>query len=237
VFAHPITVNPWRSARPIRAFGAGVTAGVMALTLLLTGVQGATAQTSDPSVAQLQSEVDAINSKYFSALAEYTAADVAVKDNETVVTGLKAKAARAKALARERALLAYKSSGAGLAAIVAGSDTLDAAKRAHLIDQVNQRDRSAYKSFRATAKELKAKQAALRDARARQEQSLADLKQQASALDAKLPPPRPRPPPSRRSPRPFPRRTTAAPPAPAPTTTTPSSRAFGHGRAAATTAR
>jgi hypothetical protein len=186
VFAHPITVNPWRSARPIRAFGAGVTAGVMALTLLLTGVQGATAQTSDPSVAQLQSEVDAINSKYFSALAEYTAADVAVKDNETVVTGLKAKAARAKALARERALLAYKSSGAGLAAIVAGSDTLDAAKRAHLIDQVNQRDRSAYKSFRATAKELKAKQAALRDARARQEQSLADLKQQASALDAKL---------------------------------------------------
>ncbi len=123
MFAHPITVHPWRNARPIRAFGAGVAAGAMALTLLLTGVPGATAQTSDPSVSQLQADVDAVNSKYFSALAEYTAADVAVKDNETVVADLKAKAARAKALARERALLAYKSSGAGLAAIVAGSDT------------------------------------------------------------------------------------------------------------------
>jgi septal ring factor EnvC (AmiA/AmiB activator) len=154
--------------------------------MLATSVPGAAAQTPDPSVAQLQAEVDAVNGKYFSALAEFTSADVAMKDNEATVADLKVKAARAKALARERALLAYKSSGAGLAAIVAGNDTLDAAKRAHLIDRVNQRDRSAYKSFRVTARELKAKQAALRDARAHQEQSLADLKQQASALDAKL---------------------------------------------------
>ena len=186
MLARPNTENPWRSARPTRVFGAGLAACVLTLAVIATGLSTATAQTTDPSVAQLQAEVEAINSRYFSALAEFTAADVAVKDNEATVADLKVKAARAKALARERALLAYKSSGAGLAAIVAGNDTLDAAKRAHLIDQVNQRDRSAYKSFRITAKELKAKQAALRDARTHQEQSLADLKQQASALDAKL---------------------------------------------------
>jgi hypothetical protein len=186
VLARFITVMPWRRARRARAFAAVAAAGMMAIALLAAGIPGAAAQTTDPSVAQVQAEVDTINSKYFGALAEFTAADIAVRDNEAAVADLRARAAPAKAVARERALLAYKSSGAGLAAIVAGHDTLDAAKRVHLIDEVNKRDHSAYKSFRSTAKDLKAKQAALRDARTRQEQSLAAVKAQAAALDAKL---------------------------------------------------
>jgi peptidoglycan hydrolase CwlO-like protein len=184
VLARLVTTTPRRRAVRSAAF-----ATCLAAALLLTvATPGATAQTtgSPASVTQLQAEVDASNAKYFSALAEFSAADVAVRDNEVAVAGLKARAARAKDLARQRALLAYKSSGAGLAAIVDGNSTLDAATRAHLIDRVNARDRSAYKSFRSTAKDLKAKQAALRDARDRQEQSLADLKTQATALDAKL---------------------------------------------------
>ena len=60
-------------------------------------------------------------------LAEFSVAHVAVRDNEVAVAGLKARAAWAKDLARQRALLAYKSSGAGLAAIVDGNSTFDAA--------------------------------------------------------------------------------------------------------------
>jgi hypothetical protein len=100
VLTRPVTVNPWRNARRTRALGAGLAGCILALAMLATSVPGAAAQTPDPSVAQLQAEVDAVNGKYFSALAEFTSADVAMKDNEATVADLKVKAARAKALAR-----------------------------------------------------------------------------------------------------------------------------------------
>jgi septal ring factor EnvC (AmiA/AmiB activator) len=182
LLAGPVFATWLRRARRTRALAACVAVGLV----LGFSAPAAVSQTADPSTAQLRSEVDAINTRYFATLADFTAADAAVRDNEAVVAELRARAARAKAQARARALLAYKSSGAGLAAVVEGTDTLDAAKRAHLIDRVNARDRSVYKSLRVTVRELKAKQQALRDARERQEQSLSDLQAQGRALDAKL---------------------------------------------------
>lgn len=144
------------------------------------------ASASVPSAADLRAEADRLGALYFSTLAAFAQADAAVRDNETAVADLKAKAAAARATARERALFAYKSSGSGLSAVITGDTTASAARRVQLIDRVNARDNSAFKSFRATARQLRAKQQSLRDARQAQEQSLADLKAQGAALDAKL---------------------------------------------------
>ncbi|MFN8027768.1 MAG: transglycosylase family protein [Acidimicrobiia bacterium] len=171
--------------RPSRA----VAAALVTLALLLGVAAPATAQTSSPaspSAAELRAEADKLSSEYFATLASFASADAAVRDNEAEVADLKAKAAAAKAAARDRALLAYKSSGSGLSAVISGDTTADAARRVKLVDTVNARDRASYKSYRATAKQLRAKQQALRDARKAQEQALADLKAQGAALDAKL---------------------------------------------------
>lgn len=176
---------PVAGARPSRV----VAAALVTLGLLLGLTAPAAAQTAapaSPTAAELRAQADRIGSQYFATLASFAQADAAVRDNETEVADLRGKAAVAKAAARERALLAYKSSGSGLSAVIAGDTTAEAARRVKLVDTVNARDRSAYKSFRATARALKAKQQALRDARKAQEQALADLKAQGTALDAKL---------------------------------------------------
>jgi hypothetical protein len=163
-----------------------VAAALVTIGLILGLSAPAIAQTSAPSVAELRAEAERQSSLYFATLASFAQADAAVRDNEAEVADLKAKAAAAKDAARQRALLAYKSSGSGLSAVMSGDTTADAARRVKLVDTVNAHDRSAYKSFRVAAKELKAKQQVLRDARKAQEQTLADLKAQGAALDAKL---------------------------------------------------
>jgi len=178
--------------RPSRVFAAAlVTVGLLVALAApgaaqTTGASGGASAAAPTSAADLRAEADRLSSEYFATLAAFAQADAAVRDNEAAVADLKAKAARAKAAARDRALLAYKSSGSGLSAIISGADTADTVHRVHLIDTVNARDRSAYKSFRVSARQLRAKQQALRDARQSQEQSLADLKAQGAALDAKL---------------------------------------------------
>ena len=177
--------------RPSRVIAAAfVTMGLL-FGLAIPAAAPAVAQTSDasasaPSAADLRAEADRLSAEYFATLASFAQADAAVRDNEAAVADLKAKAAAARATARDRALFAYKSSGSGLSAIISGDTTASAARRVQLIDRVNARDNSAFKSFRAAAKQLRAKQQALRDARQTQEQALADLKAQGAALDAKL---------------------------------------------------
>jgi hypothetical protein len=168
-----------------------VAAALVTMGLLFGLATPGAAQTSGasasvPSAADLRAEADRLSAEYFSTLASFAQADAAVRDNEAAVADLKAKAATTKAAARERALFAYKSSGSGLSAVISGDTTAAAARRVQLIDRVNARDNSAFKSFRATARQLRAKQQALRDARQAQEQSLTDLKAQGAALDAKL---------------------------------------------------
>jgi len=177
--------------RPSRVVAAAVvTMGLLfGLAVPLAGpgaAQTSGASASAPSAADLRAEADRLGAEYFSTLASFAQADAAVRDNEAAVADLRAKAARAKATARERALFAYKSSGSGLSAVISGDTTASAARRVQLIDRVNARDNTAFKSFRATAKQLRAKQQALRDTRQAQEQALADLKTQGAALDAKL---------------------------------------------------
>lgn len=177
--------------RPSRVIATALVTTGLLFGLAIPVAAPAAAQTSGasasaPSAADLRAEADRLSAQYFSTLASFAQADAAVRDNETAVTDLKVKAAKARATARARALFAYKSSGSGLSAVISGDTTSSAARRAELIDRVNAHDNSAFKSLRNAAKQLRAKQQALRDARQTQEQALADLKAQGAALDAKL---------------------------------------------------
>jgi len=164
------------------------------LVVMLTAVAGllapiAHAQTAAPAndnAATLRAEADALSNKYFAALDRVQSLDADIARNEQSVDAMLERAKEARADARARALLAYTSSGVQLATLVDGDDTLDAARRAHLIDRVNERDQDVYTKLHAATRALHRQQRVLRETRQAQADALAQLKDQGAAIDAKL---------------------------------------------------
>jgi hypothetical protein len=150
----------------------------------------ANAQTSTPatsdSAATLRAQADAASGRYFAALDRVQALDADIARNQQVVDTMVGRAKKARADARARALVAYTSSGSQLSTLVDSSDTLDTARRAHLIDRVNQRDETVYTKLRAATRELHKQQHVLRDTRAAQADALGQLRDEGAAIDAKL---------------------------------------------------
>jgi hypothetical protein len=148
------------------------------------------AQTTTPvagdSASTLRAEADAASGRYFAALDRVQALDSDIARNQQVVEAMLARAKEARANARARALIAYTSSGTQLSTLVDGSDTIDTARRAQLIDSVNQRDETVYAKLRAATDALHKQQRVLRDTRAAQEDALAQLRDEGAAIDAKL---------------------------------------------------
>jgi Transglycosylase-like domain len=148
------------------------------------------AQTTTPAAGDnattLRAEADAASGRYFAALDRVQALDSDIARNQQVVEAMLARAKKARADARERALIAYTSSGTQLSTLVDGSDTIDTARRAQLIDSVNQRDETVYAKLRDATRALHKQQRVLRETRAAQADALAQLRDQGAAIDAKL---------------------------------------------------
>jgi hypothetical protein len=170
-----------------RALSIGVLVVLVTAAAVLLA-PAANAQTAAPadSAAALRAEADALSNRYFAALDRVQALDADIARNEQMVDGLLAQAKQARANARARALLAYTSSNTQLATLVDGQDTLDAARRAQLIDRVNQHDEDVYAKLHEATRALHKQQRVLRDTRQAQEDALAALKDQGAAIDAKL---------------------------------------------------
>ena len=98
----------------------------------------------------------------------------------------RARAKQARAAARARAQVAYTSSGTQLAALVDSADTLDTARRAHLIDRVNAHDQDVYEELQKATRALHKQQRELRATRQAQDDALDELKAQGATIDAKL---------------------------------------------------
>src|SRR5262245_38978942 len=129
-----------------RALKAGVllVLGIAATALL---APAARAQSATAGSSALRAEADALSSRYFAALGRVQSLDDDIARSERLVDDLLARAKQKRAAARERALLAYTSSGTKLATLVDGNDSLDAARRAHLIDRVNAHDEDVYNAL------------------------------------------------------------------------------------------
>ncbi|MDQ1431738.1 MAG: resuscitation-promoting factor RpfB [Actinomycetota bacterium] len=147
----------------------------------------AAAQTgSDTGAAALRSEADTLSSRYFSALERVQSLDADIARNEQEVADLSARAKQARDNARARALVAYTNSGTQLGALIDGADSLDTARRAHLIDHVNAHDQAVYTKLAAATRDLHKQQRILRDTRQAQASALSELRDQGAAIDAKL---------------------------------------------------
>jgi predicted nucleic acid-binding Zn-ribbon protein len=161
---------------------------ITAIAVLLAPL--AHAQTSAPaasdSASTLRAEADAASGRYFAALDRVQALDADIARNQQLVDAMLGRAKQARANARARALIAYTSSGTQLSTLIDGSDTIDTARRAHLIDRVNQRDETVYAELHAATAALHKQQRALRETRAAQTDALAQLRDQGAAIDAKL---------------------------------------------------
>ena len=142
--------------------------------------------TAGESVASLRSEADALASRYFAALTRAQELDDEAERTAAEVDDLEARAERARAAARDRALLAYRQSGSRLGAVMEGEDLLDSARRARLIDQVNERDHATYDRLREVSKELRDRRQQLESVRAEQSAGLDELRAQGAAIDARL---------------------------------------------------
>lgn len=164
---------------------------VVALASGLAGTVGASpsaaAQGSpEPSVDALRAQADAIAERYFAALTQANELDAEVEAAQAEVAELEQRAERARETARAHAVIAYRQSGSRLSAVIDGADALDAARRARLIDHVNERDRDVFDELTEASRQLQGRRHELEAARTAQEATLADLRQRGEAVDAKL---------------------------------------------------
>ncbi len=169
----------------------GSRALVAGVLLVLCATAGAAfapvafAQTANNS-SDLRAQADALSSKYFAALARVKSLDDDIARSQQTVDEYLARAQAARAAARARALHAYTSSGTQLATLVDGNDTLDTARRAHLIDRVNAHDQDVYEQLHKATRALHQQQRELRATRQAQNDAVDELKAQGAAIDAKL---------------------------------------------------
>jgi peptidoglycan hydrolase CwlO-like protein len=145
----------------------------------------ANAQTTS-NASDLRAQADALSSKYFAALERVKSLDDDIARSQETVDAYLARARQARAAARARALVAYTSSGTQLATFVDGQDSLDAARRAHLIDRVNAHDQNVYDRLHKATRALRKQQRELRATRQAQNDALDDLKAQGAVIDSKL---------------------------------------------------
>jgi hypothetical protein len=144
------------------------------------------AQSTTSSASELRAQADALSSKYFTALERVNSLDDDIAHSEQLVDEFTARAKLARDAARARALVAYTTSGTQLATLVDGDDTLETARRAHLIDRVNAHDQDVYAKLQKATRALHKQQRELRAVRQAQADALGDLKEQSAAIDAKL---------------------------------------------------
>jgi len=169
----------------------GSRALVLGVLVVLCTVLGTTfapfahAQTTN-NASDLRAQADALSSKYFDSLERVSSLDDDITRSEELRDAMLVRAKAARAAARARAAVAYTSSGTQLATLVDGNDTLDTARRAHLIDRVNAHDQDVFEKLHQATRALHKQQRALRATRQAQADALDELKSQGAAIDAKL---------------------------------------------------
>jgi hypothetical protein len=157
---------------------------VTAVASPLASATAAHAQATDTSA--LRAEADALANRYFDTLTRVQALDDELARDQQQVDDMTARARQARESARARALIAYTSAGTHFATLVDGADTLDTARRAHLIDRVNARDQEVFDELTRATRALSKQQRELAATRSAQADAMTQLKAQGAAVDAKL---------------------------------------------------
>ncbi len=143
------------------------------------------AQSTQDQLAETRKAIDATAQRWFDAHGEAASLDTRIAALEESITGMEARVASARTVARARALLMYK--GASLEyASVFGTTVIESARRAELIDHANAPNVSAIEELTASLKDLHSQHSDLVDSRARLDKVLQVVASQRDALDAQL---------------------------------------------------
>jgi peptidoglycan hydrolase CwlO-like protein len=163
-----------------------VLATVVATAFVVAPLASAAETAPAGSAAELRAQADELANRYFDALSRFQSLDGEITRNQQLVAALSARAKEARAAVRARALVAYKTSGTQLSVLISGESSLDASRRAELIDRVNASDEKVYGRLRAATHDLHHQQQLLEANRKAQADTLAQLRDQGAAIDAKL---------------------------------------------------
>ncbi len=158
----------------------------LACLIALVSLPGvAHAQSTQDQLTETRKAVDATAQRWFDAHNEAASLDTRIAGLEESITGMEARVATARKVARARALLMYK--GASLEyASVFGTTVIESARRAELIDHANAQNVSAIEELTASLKDLRAQHDDLVDSRARLDKVLQVVASQRDTLDAQL---------------------------------------------------
>lgn len=177
--------------RPFRSVARALVAALAALMVL--GVLSPSppagadpAQDADATVNALRADADRAAAEYFDALGRAQALDSRIAELERRLPELAAQRRNLQRQAEERAVAAYKRSGAQIAAVIASGDALTAARRNRWLDRLNAHDNDTFGALLRISNRLDLERQQMREARTAQTDALARLAAQGRDIDAKL---------------------------------------------------
>jgi hypothetical protein len=141
---------------------------------------------ADKTISSLRRAADQASQAYFDALAQAQVLEAQIAESEARVPVLEQRRRELRVIVRARAVAAYKRAGMQIDAIIGANDAIAAARRAHWLDSLNQRDNAAFDDLARATKQLEAERRQLRDARQAQQSALDELQATGRDIDAKL---------------------------------------------------
>jgi murein DD-endopeptidase MepM/ murein hydrolase activator NlpD len=161
----------------------------LALLLLPTQAVGAAGDPLAEAEARVTAARRAANSaaeKYEDAQTTYYTLQDEIERTQQQIAGMQQNADQLGALARSRALEAYKGGNSDLDAIMDGNNVLDAMRRSALLDRVNAEGNDAVDQLGAMTEDLNIRQDELNAKLGRQEELLSALKAREQELRSSL---------------------------------------------------
>jgi septal ring factor EnvC (AmiA/AmiB activator) len=158
----------------------------LACLLALVSLPGvAHAETTSEHLAATAREIETAAERWFEAQHEATRVEQRIADLERDIESTTARVASARRIASARVLVLYESASTRFASVI-GTNAIESARRAQLIDKANERDFAVIDELVAALDDLRHQREELVAARARARKALAAVAQERVTLERRL---------------------------------------------------
>jgi peptidoglycan hydrolase CwlO-like protein len=156
-----------------------------AAALTFVPAHAAHATSTNDQIASTKNAIESAAERWFSAQNDAARIDASIADVQSRIEAAQATIARTRKVATARAVTIYKSSDVGLSAMI-GDTALDAARRAHLVNDANASGDEAISQLTIAVDNLNAERENLEVQRAQKEKILSDVQAERTELDSEL---------------------------------------------------
>lgn len=151
---------------------------------LVPAIPASAATPGDPVATSIQA-IDAVAQRWFAAQNDAANLDASIADVEHQIAVAQLRMEQTRKLATARAVVLYKNADMGLTSML-GSNALDSARRAHLVDDANAGGDAAIEQLTVAVDDLNVQRHSLETEKARQHKVLQEVASERVALDAQL---------------------------------------------------